>query len=168
MTGAPQQRAHRESYGLFINYWESTTEAGLHYNPTNAQSAIMPGLRVLAGPSPTSLVPITDLVNTNEYHTISTEHFEGQVAVNIKGFTDTQGNVLDSEYFQRENRKDTTWSIQVQGTFYPCIDGIFPDELRFSGRFLQPHSSDDILFGNMFDRPLNLPWGSSAVLKLMR
>lgn len=37
----------------------------------------------------------------------------------------------------------------------------------FSGRFLQPHDADTILFGNTFERPLNLPWGSGAALKLM-
>lgn len=77
----------------------------------------MPRLRVLAGPTPTSLVSISNLVNTDTPHTISTDQFEGQVVVNIKGFTDPQGRVLDSEYFQRPNRKDVTWSIQVQGVY---------------------------------------------------
>jgi hypothetical protein len=94
-------------------------------------------------------VSISNLVNTDTPHTISTDQFEGQVVVNIKGFTDPQGRVLDSEYFQRPNRKDVTWSIQVQG------------------RFLENHSADDILFGNTFDRPLKLPWGSGAALKFM-
>lgn len=33
----------------------------------------------------------------------------------IQGFTDEQGNVRESEYFGREERKGVTWSIQVQG-----------------------------------------------------
>lgn len=37
-----------------------------------------------------------------------------------------------------------------------------------TGRFLQTHSADDILFGNTFDRPLKLPWGSGAALKFMK
>lgn len=37
-----------------------------------------------------------------------------------------------------------------------------------TGRFLEHHSSDDILFGNTFDRPLKLPWGSGAALKFMK
>ncbi len=37
-----------------------------------------------------------------------------------------------------------------------------------SGRFLVPQSGDDILFGNTFDRPLKLPWGTSAILKFMQ
>lgn len=36
------------------------------------------------------------------------------------------------------------------------------------GRFLQPHTADDIMFGNTFDRALKLPWGTSAALKFMR
>ena len=76
----------------------------------------MPRLRVLAGPSPDSLVPISNLVNTDNPHTISSEHFEGQVVVNIKGFTDPSGQILDSEYFHRPERSGITWSIQVQGS----------------------------------------------------
>lgn len=37
-----------------------------------------------------------------------------------------------------------------------------------SGRFLQPHSADDVLFGNIFERPLTLPWGSSAAFQFMK
>lgn len=79
----------------------------------------MPRLRVLAGPTPTSLVPISNIVNTDTPHSISTDRFEGQVVVNIKGFTDPQGRVVDTEYFQRLDRKDITWSIQVQGVHFP-------------------------------------------------
>lgn len=75
----------------------------------------MPRLRVLAGPTPTSLVPISHIVNTDKSYTISSDEFEGQVVVNVKGFTDLHGRILDSEYFHRPDRKDITWSIQVQG-----------------------------------------------------
>jgi Protein of unknown function (DUF1769) len=40
--------------------------------------------------------------------------------------------------------------------------------LRLTGRFLRPISADDVLFGNTFDRPLKLPWGSGAALKFMQ
>ena len=36
------------------------------------------------------------------------------------------------------------------------------------GRFLKPVSADDVLFGNTFDRPLKLPWGTTAALKFMK
>jgi len=109
-----------------------------------------PRLRVLAGPSPDTLAPISDLVNSDTSHTISSELFKGEIAVYVKGFTNAEGEVLDSQYFDREDRQGVTWSIQVQG------------------RFLHPHSADDILFGNTFDRPLKLPWGSGAALKFMK
>ncbi|KAJ3800523.1 hypothetical protein GGU11DRAFT_814664 [Lentinula aff. detonsa] len=104
----------------------------------------MPQLRVLAGPDPNHLVSITHLVNTNTPCKVSSDHFEGHIIANIKGFNGS------TEYFERDDRKGVTWSIQVQG------------------RFLQPHSADDILFGNTFERPLHLPWGSGAALKFMR
>ncbi|KAF4618824.1 hypothetical protein D9613_010086 [Agrocybe pediades] len=108
-----------------------------------------PRLRVLAGTSPETMTPITDLVNTSKPYHISSSLFEGEVVAHIKGLTDEHGKVRDSDYFSREDRAGVTWSIQVQG------------------RFLVPHSADDILFGNTFDRPLKLPWGTSAVLKFM-
>lgn len=106
----------------------------------------MPGLRVLAGTSLDELVPITEYVNTNRAFKLpSSDRFEGEVVCNIKGFEDEK----ESEYFEREDRKGVTWSIQVQG------------------RFLKRYSAHDILFGNTFDRPLHLPWGSGAALKFM-
>lgn len=36
------------------------------------------------------------------------------------------------------------------------------------GRFLKPQTADDVLFGNVFDKSLNLPWGSGGALKLMK
>ncbi|PPR04581.1 hypothetical protein CVT24_012009 [Panaeolus cyanescens] len=108
-----------------------------------------PRLRVLAGTSASTMHPITDLVNTGTPHPLRSSVFEGSIIAYIKGFTDEHGNPRDSEYFHRSDREGVTWSIQVQG------------------RFLVPFSSDDILFGNTFDKPLKLPWGTSAVLKFM-
>jgi hypothetical protein len=106
-----------------------------------------PQLRVLAGPDLHHLTPITSLVNAGKAHHIKSDAFEGDVAVYIKDFG-TENAVGDS-YFQSSERAGVTWSIQAQG------------------RFLQGHSGNDILFGNTFDHPLNLPWGSGAALKLM-
>ncbi|KAH6896246.1 hypothetical protein BKA70DRAFT_1316696 [Coprinopsis sp. MPI-PUGE-AT-0042] len=74
-------------------------------------------------------------VNSGRAHRITSNLFDGEVAAYIKDF-----------YFRRYDRQGVTWSIQVRG------------------RFLVPHSADDILFGNTFDRPFHLPWGTSAVL----
>ncbi|CAL1699645.1 unnamed protein product [Somion occarium] len=108
----------------------------------------MPRLRILAGPSLDELVPIE--ANSGVPLHIKSDVFEGQILVYIKGFADTNGDVGDSSYFEQKERKGITWSIQVQG------------------RFLQPHNADDVLFGNVFDRPLKLPWGFSAALKFMK
>lgn len=135
----------------------------------------MPRLRAVAGPSLNELVPIS--VNSDVPHTIVSDAFEGQILTYIKGFTDGEGNVLQSEYFHREDRKGITWSIQVQGMpldrdlllpLTPSRLLILTCDVASSGRFLRPISADDVLFGNTFDRPLKLPWGSGAALKFMQ
>ena len=75
----------------------------------------MPRLRVLAGPSPTELHPIT--VNDFKAHScISSDDFEGQIVVHIDGFVDETGSNENktSEYFDIPEKKGCTWSIQVQ------------------------------------------------------
>ncbi|KII87904.1 hypothetical protein PLICRDRAFT_111632 [Plicaturopsis crispa FD-325 SS-3] len=106
-----------------------------------------PRLRVLAGPSPDALTDITSTVNTARPHRVESPLFDGAIVVHIKGLTGPDDDNL--EYFGREERKGITWSLQVQGMF------------------LRPTSADDVLFGNTFDRPLKLPWGSGAALKFM-
>lgn len=108
-----------------------------------------PCLRVSVGPSLEKLQNITELVNSNKPARISSDLFEGEIVVNIKGFANDKDEYTSSEYFDRADRQGISWSFQVQG------------------RFLKPYSSDDILFGNTFDRPLQLPWGSGAALKFM-
>jgi len=114
----------------------------------------MPKLRVLAGPTPQTLTSITSLVNSNTPHRISTDAWEGEITVFIKGFNQEDPSLNttpeEAEYFGRDDRSGVTWSIQVQG------------------RFLAPRSADDILFGNIFERPLKLPWGTGAALKFMK
>jgi hypothetical protein len=78
----------------------------------------MPRLRVVAGTSLSDLKPIT--VNSGTTSSLSSSTFEGQVLAYIKDFTDSDGNVLESEYFDREDRKGVTWSIQVQGVLMAC------------------------------------------------
>lgn len=77
----------------------------------------MPRLRVLAGPTAEDLVPITDTINTGQSFPIVSEHFEGKIAIYVKNFVDPKGRRLTSEYFDREDRKGITWSIQVQGMY---------------------------------------------------
>jgi len=157
-----------------------------------------PHLRVLAGTSPDTMVPITHIVNTGTSHRISSSLFEGEIAAYIKGFSPNepsgaaQSRGEESEYFRREDRAGVTWSIQVKGVSLEydlpilreigtkCCSHLLSSPFGFLtiyataancyslGRFLVPHSADDILFGNTFDRPLKLPWGTSAVLKFMK
>ena len=78
----------------------------------------MPHLRVVAGPSLDALVPIS--VNSNVSHSVTSDVFEGRILAYIKDFTDKDGSVLRSDYFDRDDRKGITWSIQVQGmSLYP-------------------------------------------------
>lgn len=134
-----------------------------------------PRLRVWAGTSPETMVPITSLVNTGVSHTLSSPLFEGKIAAYIKGMTDENGCVRESEYFSREDKAGITWSIQVQGVLHSNLTASVRHAIcsrlhtdAISGRFLVPQSADDILFGNTFDRPLKLPWGTSAILKFMQ
>src|SRR6266566_1307704 len=85
----------------------------------------MPRLSVVAGPSLDAMVPIT--VNSGIPHNIVSDAFEGQILAYIKGFTDEEGNVLqnENEYFQREDRKGITWSIQTQGTSFDLVTSPF-------------------------------------------
>jgi hypothetical protein len=78
----------------------------------------MPRLSVVAGPSLDALVPIS--VNSGIPHNIVSDAFEGQILAYVKGFTDDE---LQNEYFQREERRGITWSIQTQGNVIrldPC------------------------------------------------
>ncbi|KAL1739192.1 hypothetical protein HDZ31DRAFT_49775 [Schizophyllum fasciatum] len=118
-------------------------------------------LRVLAGPSadPVEMTDITQLVNSPTAFVIKSDDFEGRIVTCIKDFHPTMGEQSEGGattpkddgdwYFGRADRQGVTWSIQVQG------------------RFLKPHPASEILFGNVFDRPLKLPWGSGAALKFM-
>ncbi|KAL6299235.1 DUF1769-domain-containing protein [Sparassis latifolia] len=108
----------------------------------------MPRLRVLAGPSVDELVEVS--VNSGTAVDVKSDIFEGQVAVYLKDFVDPSGAISDSSYFNKAERMGVTWSIQMQG------------------RFLQPYSTNDVLFGNTFEKPLNLPWGFNTALRFMQ
>jgi len=109
----------------------------------------MPRIRVFAGPSPQSLKLITANLPNAQYK-IKTETFEGEISVYLKDFVNDLGERVETDYFDDEARAGVTWSIQARG------------------RFLKEYSADDILFGNVFDKSLKLPPGSSVALKLMK
>ena len=69
-------------------------------------------VRVLAGPTVHNLSEID--VNSNKGFTISSDVFEGQVAVFLKGFVDDKGSAEDVVYFKKRKRK--TCSIQFHSS----------------------------------------------------
>ncbi|CAG8774945.1 3129_t:CDS:1, partial [Acaulospora colombiana] len=134
------------------------------------------------------LTPISHLVNTFDTFSIKSDRFEGIMSVHIKGFVDENGQARESAYFKGTNGngspKGTYAHTNVSsGTGYPAASGnVTPTNgnggcdtsrkgvtwsIQVKGWFLQEISSDDVLFGNTFDRPLKLPWGSGAALKFM-
>lgn len=84
-----------------------------HFN----SSSTMTRLRVLAGPSLASLEDISAKVNQGDAHDVTSDAFEGRIAVYIKGFEDGEDQNSESEFFKRDDRVDITWSIQVQGEY---------------------------------------------------
>ncbi|KAJ7782800.1 DUF1769-domain-containing protein [Mycena metata] len=83
-------------------------------------------------------------------HTLTPYYLAVVVHINFNQEDPSLATPEEAEYFGRDDRSGVTWSIQVQG------------------RFLAPRSADDILFGNIFERPLKLPWGTGAALKFMK
>jgi hypothetical protein len=63
--------------------------------------------------------------------------------------------------------------VSYTPTFIKSKQAIYHRKITLPGEFLRSHneneklSADDILFGNIFDRPLKLPWGSGAAFKFM-
>ncbi|KAF9508234.1 hypothetical protein BS47DRAFT_1320831 [Hydnum rufescens UP504] len=109
----------------------------------------MPHICVLAGPSPSSLHPIQ--ANTAARFKVKTSTYEGELSVYLKNFIDEHGvPSVKTEYFEHPERQGRTWSIQARG------------------RFLNEVSGDNVMFGNVFDRPLHLPYGSSAALGFVK
>ncbi|CAE6424129.1 hypothetical protein ACGC1H_002622 [Rhizoctonia solani] len=104
-----------------------------------------PSLKVFLGPNVDDLKEIS--YNDGSSHAIQSSLFDGVVSIHIKGDFGNNDHSKNA-YFNEESRATSTWSIDIQGRFLKGING------------------NDILFGNVFDRPLNLPWGFSAVLNL--
>ncbi|CAE6425468.1 unnamed protein product [Rhizoctonia solani] len=106
-----------------------------------------PSLKVFLGPSVDDLKEIS--YNDDSSHAIQSSLFDGVVSVHIKGDFGDNNEIKDT-YFNEESRATSTWSIGIQGRFLKGVNG------------------NDILFGNVFDRPLNLPWGFGAILNLAK
>ncbi|KWU43016.1 DUF1769-domain-containing protein, partial [Rhodotorula sp. JG-1b] len=104
-----------------------------------------------AGPSLDALSPVD--VNRTPIH-IDGPHFEGDVAVRLK---DYRGPRSEEGKFVRQPEQafmgeGDTWSIS------------------FQGRWKDEVNADDVLFGNVWQKPIKsyLPYGTSAALRFMR
>ena len=72
-------------------------------------------LRISAGTSLDSMVSVDSAVDTGMPHKLTSDVFEGWIVAYIKDFVDEDGNMRESEYFSRKDRRGITWSLQVQG-----------------------------------------------------
>ncbi|KAA1129061.1 hypothetical protein PGTUg99_026933 [Puccinia graminis f. sp. tritici] len=148
-----------------------------------------PRFDILAGSSLDELSRVKVNADRSGPLAIKTKSFEGNLTVRMKDFADYNGDIYrDTETNYFANWTDVTWSIQIQGQSTACpsesskqIDVVtrlnIADELSLAlentvlggtlGRFLQPTSADDCVFGNTFDKPIRdrLPFGTGAALK---
>ncbi|CAG8448403.1 4695_t:CDS:2 [Funneliformis mosseae] len=110
-------------------------------------------LNVSLGTSYDPKTHITILPNddSNPYY-INTQHFTGRICVRVRDFKGITplgtSRIESSPYFEGNNDQ---YSVQVQG--------------RFKGNNL---TADDIIFGNDFDKKVNLPPGSWLGLKILQ
>ncbi|THH32925.1 hypothetical protein EUX98_g1238 [Antrodiella citrinella] len=130
-------------------------------------------LRILAGPTFYDLSEIEP--NSGEGFPISTDAFEGRLAVYIKGFPGgdvVTGTALTTTPSEETEGEDEGEEEKEEGKGVPYFDRKERDakswSIQFQGRFLQSHTADDILVGAAFDYPLSLPWGFSAVTGFMQ
>ncbi|WVF71111.1 hypothetical protein IAT40_005908 [Kwoniella sp. CBS 6097] len=88
-------------------------------------------------------------VNSAEPTPLSTDGFEGNIWVFVKGYNGDNKAGDGEEYFK--GRDGISYGIVVKG------------------KFKQDFNADDVLFGNVFEKPIrdNLPWGTSIATKFM-
>ena len=117
-------------------------------------------LQVLAGTSldPRDWTPVrvNDEVNATE---LQSPYFNGRLVVRIDGYRGDGASAGPERpaYFDAAGSK-VTLSIHVQGQFV----GDKQHEHR------ETWTADDILFGNVFDRPLRLPLGTNLAVAFMK
>ncbi|CED83829.1 Protein of unknown function DUF1769 [Phaffia rhodozyma] len=115
-----------------------------------------PKLRVLG--SSGSDAPKVLSPNSSEPTHVSSDRFEGDILVRIKDFSGESADGKERKspegetgFFTAGEREGSSWSIFVKGSFKEEIN------------------ADDLVFGNVFDKPIrdSLPWGTSVALKFM-
>ena len=90
------------------------------------------------------------IVNSSTPTKLSTEKFDGEISVWVKDFAGDKAGGDGSEYFGK--RSTMTYGIVVRG------------------KFLDDPTADEVVFGNVFERPIrdSLPWGTSVAVKFMK
>ncbi|GAA6014003.1 hypothetical protein JCM10207_000202 [Rhodosporidiobolus poonsookiae] len=114
-----------------------------------------PRVLVRAGPSLSSLSPLR--VNDDAL-AISAPHFEGSVAVRLRGYrgpADGSGGAPEPKEGEELEEEGESWSIAFEG--------------RFGGEGKEV-GVDEILFGNVWQTPIRdyLPYGTSAALRFVK
>jgi len=115
----------------------------------------MPQLRVSAGSSLSSLSVLAPNYDETGALDVSSDLFEGKIAVRIRDFAGEVGGgkerktTTESDYF--DVHTGLTWSMAIQG------------------RFKKEVNADDVLYGNVFEKPIrdHLPYGTAAALKFV-
>ncbi|GAA5968951.1 hypothetical protein JCM11641_000788 [Rhodosporidiobolus odoratus] len=115
-----------------------------------------PRLKVCAGPSLTSLTPLA--VNSSPT-SISSKHWEGSVAVRLKGFRNERGEVSEIKEGEELEEEGESWSISFEGRW----KGEGEEEGEGVG-------VDEVMFGNVWQKPIRdyLPYGTSAALRFVK
>ncbi|WVN87723.1 uncharacterized protein L203_102917 [Cryptococcus depauperatus CBS 7841] len=111
-----------------------------------------PKLRVTVSSSSSSYPPTSPIsVNSTKPQSISTPGFEGKIWVFVKDYEGEHKDGEGKEYFEKEWRNGMSFGIVVRG------------------KFKQEVGVDEIVFGNVFERPIRdcLPWGTSVATKFL-
>lgn len=108
-----------------------------------------PKLRITAGSRADDLQPVA-VNNDDEPFVISSDVFQGRLTVRVKNFHGERPGGGDAAsitpYFESGYGQQMTYSIQIQGLY----------KILIPGRFLEEVNSDNLVFGNQFDKPIRV------------
>ncbi|KAJ9095829.1 hypothetical protein QFC19_007445 [Naganishia cerealis] len=135
-----------------------------------------PVLKILHPEGDAAYPPVEPVhVNSTTPVPITTNAFDGEMSVWVKDYRGLQKKGDGMEYFGERGRESMTYGIVVRGQHYPLAESTSRvTEYRHvpacPGRFLKPTSADDILFGNVFEKPIraSLPWGTSIAMRFIK
>lgn len=130
-----------------------------------------PTLKVLL-PTSGSAYPPTEpsQVNSVKAIPIETPGFKGEISIWVKDYNGLHKKGDGHEYFEQNGRKNNTYAVIAKGEWKESHRRCYRLMTLSAGRFLKPISADDILFGNVFEKPIrdSLPWGTSIAMKFMK